>query len=141
MTLEFDAARAGQFRPRHRFVKTAVLLVPAGTEIVKIRAPFGDQNMHGPFYVVAGEDGSYGAAQAEFERTHRRVGPHQWLRVEPVLAYQTSERCTVVTTVDDREESRVVAEPGDWIVQQPSGEMMALTAAEFDARYEPERDG
>ncbi len=140
MTHEFDRARARRFRPREGVVKTAILLRPAGTEKVTIQAPFGEQEMHGPFYVVASEEGSYGAAQAEFERAHRQVGPHRWERVEPVLAYQTDERTTVVTTVDDHDESTVEAEPGDWIVQQPSGEVMVLKPSDFDARYEPERD-
>ncbi len=138
--VEFDAARARRFQPRDAFVKTAILLVPAGSEAVTIQAPFGEQQMHGPFYVVAGEDGSYGAAQAEFEQAHRQVGPHQWLRSEPVLAYQTAERCTVVTTVGEQEESTVVAEPGDWIVQQPAGEVLAITPSAFAVRYHPEPD-
>lgn len=96
--------------------------------------------MHGPFYVVAGDDGSYGAAQAEFEQAHRQIGPNQWLRSEPVLAYQAAERCTVVTTIGEREESTVVAEPGDWIVQQPAGEVLAITPSAFGARYVAETD-
>ena len=139
--VEFDAARARRFRPRDGFVKTAILLVPAGTGAVTIRAPFGEQQMHGPFYVVAGEDGSYGAAQVEFEQTHHQVGPHQWLKVGPVLAYQTAERCTVVTAIGGKEESSIVAEPGDWIVQQPAGEVMTLTPSDFAVRYDPEQDG
>lgn len=138
--VEFDAACARRFQPRDAFVKTAILLVPAGFEPVTIQAPFGEQQMHGPFYVVAGDDGSYGAAQAEFEQAHRQIGPNQWLRSEPVLAYQAAERCTVVTTIGEREESTVVAEPGDWIVQQPAGEVLAITPSAFGARYVAETD-
>ena len=138
--VEFDPARARRFQPRDTFVKTAILLIPAGSDTVTIRAPFGEQQMHGPFYVVAGDDGSYGAAQAEFEQAHHQVGPQQWVRSEPVLAYQTAERCTVVTTIGDHQESTVVAEPGDWIVQQPAGEVLAITPSAFAARYDPEPD-
>jgi hypothetical protein len=146
VTQEFDTTRARRFRPRQGMVKTAILLRPAGQgsqgsqEKVRIQAPFGEQEMHGPFYVVASEDGSYGAVQAEFEQAHRQVGPNQWERVEPVLAYQTDERCTVVTTVESHEESTVLAEPGDWIVQQPAGEVMVVKPSDFDARYEPEAE-
>ncbi len=136
--VRFDAARAHRFRSRETFVKTAILLLPSGTGPVTIRAPFGEQQMRGPFYVVGGDDGSYGAAQAEFEQAHRQVGAHQWLRSEPVLAYQADRRCTVVTTIDEQPESTVVADPGDWIVQQPTGEVMAIKPAAFVARYAPE---
>ena len=136
--IEFDTTRASRFRPRDRFVKTAILLVPAGPGPVTIRAPFADQQMHGPFYVVAGPDGSYGATRDEFEQSHRQVGPQQWLKVQPVLAYRATEPGTVVTSIGGQEESRVDARPGDWIVQQSSGEVMALTPSAFDLRYEPE---
>ena len=140
-SVEFDPDRARRFRPREGFVKTAILLIPASSAPVAIRAPFGEQQMHGPFYVVADEDGSYGATQAEFEESHRQVGPQQWLKVEPVLAYQADERCTVVTRVGGEEESSVVAEPGDWVVRQSAGEVMALTPPAFEARYDPDPEG
>jgi hypothetical protein len=108
--------------------------------VVTIRAPFGEQQMHGPFYVVAGEEGSYGAARAEFEQAHRQVGPQEWVRCEPILAYQTAGRCAVVTTIGGQDESTVIAEPGDWIVRQPAGEVMAITPSAFAVRYDPEPD-
>ncbi len=135
MRTEFDTGRAKAFRPQDGFAKTAILLLPATPAPVAIQAPFGEQQMQGPFYLVADEDGSYGAARQEFESTHRNIGPNRWLKIESVLAYQADERSKVTTTIGDFKEVTVEARPGDWIVRQHTGEIMVVTPAAFEARY------
>lgn len=131
----FDAARARPFKAQEKFVKTAILLVPAEATPIVLRTPFGDQTMRGPFYLVAEEEGSYGASQAEFEASHERTGPHEWRKVAPVLAYQVDQRQEVATVVGGRTEATVVAEPGDWIVRHRSGEVTVVKPGPFAARY------
>ena len=132
--VRFDATRARRFRPRSDHVKVAILVTPVDEEVA-IRAPFGEQRMRGPFYVVADDDGSHGAAQREFERTHRRAGPCQWVKTEPVLAYEGSEAGTLRTVLDGHTEATTPVTPGSWLVQQATGEVQTMSAAAFASRY------
>lgn len=132
----FDDARAGRYRPRDGFVKTAVLVEPADADArIVIATRFGEQSFTGAFYIVAEGDGSYGSARREFETSHTRVGTNRWVKDAPVDAYQTDDECVVDTFVDDRRESSVTAQPGDWLVRQGTGEVMVLGPAEFTERY------
>ena len=130
----FDRDAAERFRPIADFVKTAIMVEPV-EPVTVLRTPFGEQTMRGDFYLVADGDGSYGAARAEFEAMHESVGPQQWVKRAEVLAYRATEPSTVVTTIDGEVEGRVVARPGDWIVQQIGGEVMVVESDEFAARY------
>lgn len=132
----FDEARARRYRPRDDFAKTTVLLSTADplAETV-IDTPFGRQRFIGSFYVVAADDGLYGATRREFETTHRAVGPNRWVKHSPVLAYRTSEACLVETVIGDHVEGHVNARPGDWIVRQHTGEMMVIDDDAFVERY------
>lgn len=135
---EFDDARAGDYAPAAHFVKTAILVTVADERATTVlRTSFGEQTMIGPFYVVAEDDESYGAARTEFEATHERAGITTWRKVGRVRAYQVDEACTVETWIADGHESSVEARPGDWVVRQATGELMAITAAAFAERYEP----
>jgi hypothetical protein len=131
---EFDEGRATSYRPR-RVEKTAILVVPARVP-VEITARFGTQVMHGPFYVVADDDSSYGAAQREFEATHEQLAPTTWVKSEPVLAYRLDRAASVGTLIDGRRESTVDAQPGQWLVRQATGEVMVVDPDAFDQRYE-----
>lgn len=133
---EFDIARASDFLARP-IEKTAILVRIPNDETVVLEAPFGTQVLRGPFYAVAEGAGSYGASKDAFESTHRRVGPARWVRSASVSAYQVDENCTVETFVDDLHESSVEARPGDWIVRQPTGEVMVITPTAFAERYRP----
>lgn len=132
----FDDARAGRYRPRDDFVKTAVLVEPADADArTVITTRFGEQSFTGAFYIVAEGDGSYGSARCEFEASHTRVDTNRWVKEAPVHAYQTDDECVVDTVVDDQRESSVTARPGDWLVRQQTGEVMVLRPAEFTERY------
>lgn len=132
----FDDARAGRYRPRDGFVKTAILVEPADADAVTVIATsFGEQRLTGAFYIVAEGDGSYGSARHEFESSHTRVGTNRWVKDARVDAYQTDDECVVDTVVDDRRESSVTAQPGDWIMRQQTGEVMVLRPTEFAERY------
>jgi hypothetical protein len=132
----FDDERARTYPPNPDFTKTAILVDLADeSAITTINTRFGIQRMRGPFYVVAENTHSYGASRAEFEQSHIAVAPNRWMRSEPVLAYPADRRCTVETFVDGGREASTVAEPGDWIVRQPSGEVMVVAPTSFAERY------
>ncbi len=135
----FDPDLATEFRPRPDFAKTAILVEPVADTTV-LRTSFGEQSLSGSFYVIADGEGSYGAAKEEFEAGHELVGPGRWVKRSPIWAYRASAPTTVVTRIADIDESSVVATPGDWIVRQSTGEVMVVTPAEFEARYEPAGD-
>lgn len=132
---QFDPNLATEFRPRPDFAKTAILVEPVA-ETTVLRTSFGEQSLSGPFYVIADGRSSYGAAQREFEAGHELVSPGRWVKRSPIRAYRASTTPTVITHIADNVESSVVAMPGDWIVQQSTGEVMVVTPAEFEARYE-----
>jgi hypothetical protein len=133
---EFDDARATDYVPAPGFVKTAILVDVADDRArTVIRTTFGQQTMSGAFYIVADDGASYGAARSEFEASHERTEPNRWRKTERVRAYQVGEQCTVETWIADGLESTVEARPGDWIVRQVTGELMALTPDVFHARY------
>ena len=127
---------ADRYKPRATFTKTAILVKTVDPDATTtIQATFGQQTLRGSFYVVAEGDDSYGASRQEFERTHEQVGPNQWTKRESVLAYRATEPCQVETYVSDTHEATVLAKPGDWIVQQTTGEVMIIEAGAFAERY------
>lgn len=133
---EFDDDRAAPYQPDRSFVKTAIALEPVPPDATTvIRTSFGEQTFRGRFYLVAEGDESYGAAPAEFERAHRMTAPNQWVKIEPVRAYQATEACLIETFIGSLSETKVIAQPGDWIVKQPTGEVMVVEATAFDSRY------
>ena len=132
----FDCDAAERFRPKSDYVKTAILVEPVQPTTV-VRASFGEQTLHGSFYVVGDGDGSYGVAREEFEDTHEPAGPHQWVKRTEVLAYRSDEAARVVTRIGGEVETTVVAKAGDWIVRQAGGEVMVVEPDEFAARYDP----
>jgi hypothetical protein len=133
---EFDDARATDYVPAPGFVKTAILVdVVDDRATTIIRTTFGQQAMSGAFYIVDDDGASYGAARSEFEASHERTEPNRWRKTGRVRAYQVGEECTVATWISDRLESTVEARPGDWVVMQLTGELMALTPDAFHARY------
>lgn len=139
--VEFDRDAARRFRPDPDFTKTAVLVEVVDDDAVTVlRTSFGEQRMRGPFYAVGDSDGggSYGAARAQFESTHRNVGEHRWVKQGAVLAYRAEHRCTVETHLDDHHETSVVADRGDWVVMQSGGEVMVVEPDEFTQRYVPD---
>lgn len=135
----YDEARANEYRPRQAFVKTAILLRLADDEAdVTVETPFGPETVRGEFYVVAEGNASYCASRAEFEAMHEELAPNQWVKRSAVRAYVADERFLVETRLADGTlEATVVAESGDWIVQQQTGEVMVVGADEFQERYEP----
>lgn len=117
-------------------MKTALLVEPADSDgRTTIETSFGQQRFVGAFYVVADGAGSYGAARNEFEASHTQLEPGRWVRTAPVLAYQAGEESVVDTVIGDHLEGSVTARPGDWIVRQPTGELMVIGAEEFARRY------
>lgn len=134
----FDPVRAEEYRARADFTKTAILVPVADPgATVTIRAPFGEEVMQGAFYIVASSDGPYGAARAEFEAMHEEVAPQRWVKRSSVLAYRAEERCLIETHLaDGTHEASVLAEDGDWIVRQSTGEVMAIKPHTFELRYE-----
>lgn len=138
---DFDEDKAKPYIPRPSFTKTAILLEPASDDaITVIRTPFGEQTFRGRFYLVAEGDASYGAAPDQFERAHEMTEPNQWVKSEPILAYQTNEECLIETFIGDLSEATVLAKPGDWIIKQPTGEVMVVGADAFATRYEQIND-
>lgn len=132
----FDESLARRFVPRDDLTKTAVLIeMTDENAVTSIRAPFGEQTMRGSFYVVAEGDRSYGAARAEFEATHQRLGAASWRKSQAVMAYQVDEACMVHTDIAGERETSNAAAPGDWIVRQHTGELMVLSPASFELRY------
>lgn len=131
----FDPERATTYRARSEFVKTAILVEPVASS-TELQTAFGEQRLAGSFYIVADGDSSYGAARAEFEAAHENVGDCRWVKRSTVLAYTADTSTTVVTRVAGEVEGTVVAEPGDWIVQQATGEVMVITPEEFESRYQ-----
>lgn len=133
----FDEALARWYLPRHDHVKTAILVVVADPDAVTvIRTSFGEQTMRGAFYAVSEGNGSYGATQEQFERTHERLSATTWRKSAPVLAYPADGACRVDTYVADTREASIVARPGDWIVRQAGGEVMVLSPEAFEERYQ-----
>lgn len=132
----FQVDRAHTYGPNPDFAKRAILVdvTDPHTETI-LNSPFGEQSLIGPFYIVAEGSLSYGAAKAEFDAAHRSVGPNLWVKHEPILAYQVDSRCSVETYLGDHKETTVEAEPGDWIVQQGTGEVMVVLPDEFARRY------
>jgi len=134
----FDESRASEFVPRTDHVKTAILVEVADADAITVlETGFGEQTMRGAFYAIADGEGSYGAAKAEFERSHERVTPTTWRKSSPVLAYRADASCRVDTDVGETREASVVARPGDWIVRQHTGEVMVIRPEAFDERYRP----
>ena len=134
----FDPSKAASYRPRADFVKTAIL-VPVADPAARttLAAPFGEEVMEGDFYIVASENGPYGAARAEFEAAHTEVEPNRWVKSTPVLAYRANERCVIETHLADGiHETTVIADAGDWIFRQATGEVMTTPPATFAERYE-----
>ena len=138
-THTFDPSAAKSYRPRPNFVKTAILVPVADRKNrTTLAAPFGEEVMEGAFYIVASDSGPYGAARAEFEAAHTEIEPSRWVKSTPVLAYRAAERCVIETHLaDGTHETTVIANEGDWILQQATGEVMTTPHATFAERYEP----
>lgn len=143
-THQWDPARAERFRPRTGVEKTAILFTPVDSfTITTLRTTFGEQELVGPFYLVADGDGSYGAARKEFEQTNHQIGENRWVKSAKVEAYkaEAGEVLEVDTEIGDHREASVTAEPGQWIVRQATGELMVIASDEFERRYEPTSNG
>jgi hypothetical protein len=69
----------------------------------------------------------------EFRASHTHLGGDRWSRTGVFRAWQVSER-TVVRTL----EGRSTAEPGDWIVQGPTGVRWPVADRQFRRSYQPE---
>jgi hypothetical protein len=134
---EFDPDRAVEYEPVASYIKTAILVDVAATRSTTVlRTSFGEQQtMVGPFYIVAEGEASYGAARAEFERTHVRVDSCRWRKTDRVRAYQVDATCIVETRIGAGRETVVAGNPGDWIVRQSTGEVMVITDEAFHDRY------
>ena len=132
MVFRFDEAAASAFRPLASFEKTAILAkLKDETATTTICTTFGDQVLRGSFYLVADGEDSYGAAKAEFEHSHTKIGPSSWVKHGRVLAYQVDEPQVIETMIDAHVESIVEASRGDWIVRQDTGEVIVLTRDAF----------
>lgn len=137
---QFDERRAEHYAPRADLEKVAILADISDEEATTvINTAFGVQTMRGPFYLVAADEGSYGAAKAEFEHANRQISPNTWVKHAGVDAYRTDAEVEIATVIGGHTEGVVLASRGDWIVRQTSGEVMALKDEDFAARYETER--
>lgn len=132
----FDAQQARPFVANPEFTKTAILIETAdGDSLTVLATPFGEQKLKGSFYAVAEGSESYGASQTEFEQNNEQVAPNQWVKRGEVRAYRTNQKCEITTEIDGEQETTVVANPGDWIVRQATGEVMVIKPAQFAERY------
>lgn len=125
------------FKPNPDNAKTAVLCTPVTFPVV-IEATWGPQTLNTPFYLVAEGDGSYGAAQFEFEHKHVCVGPNRWVADLSVQARPAvpGEIVNTVTTSGGAEATAVAVE-GDWVVRQPTGEEQIVRGDVFARSYIP----
>jgi hypothetical protein len=75
---------------------------------------------------------------AVFFATHRPVPelPDHYLKVVKIRALRVEQSVTLKTRVDGKVEMTSRVPPGAYIVQNPSGERYAISAEEFERRYE-----
>lgn len=132
----FDEAAAEAYSANSAFVKTAIRVdPPQPDDITRIATRFGEQSFEGSFFLVAEGDSSYGIAIDEFEATHESIGSSQYKKRGTVRAYSLRESCLVETWIGSHLEATTNAVPGDWVVQQPSGELVVMPEDEFRQRY------
>lgn len=126
---------------RAKGTKTALPVYTSPGATTRIHASWGEQTFVGDFYVVAEPSGSatYGAARAEFESMHVKVGPHEWRKTATVRARRAESGERVATVLaNGTEETERVAPAGSWVVRQASGEQQVIDGDKFDQLYEPE---
>lgn len=131
---KLDETNSRVYRPRSDRVKLAIIR----WEPARYALSQGVQNFGGPHVVVADGEGEYGVDLDAFFSTHRPVPalPHHYVKSSRVRATQVEVTTEVVTILDGVEEMRAAARPGEFIVQNPQGEVYSMTREEFEARYE-----
>ena len=144
--LVFDHDKAGPIFPRP-VVKTAQLvrLPRVGEQKVPISIQpewGGVQTFLNDFYLVQGEDGTYGSAGHQWLAMHTLIiGETLWVKTTVPMAYVTDATVRIVTLLPDPEDSSRVVEanqiaiPGDWIVCQPGGEIQPIKAVKYPKIY------
>lgn len=133
MSFKFNERLARRYRSKADGpIKTAVLVEEPAT----YETSWGVQEMHGPHYRInLGDEAPYGSEKSRFEAEHVEVdGGYRKSAV--IDAYQVTETTPVTTYLDGKIETENVAEPGDWIVRQPQGEVMVVSTEKFGRLYE-----
>jgi hypothetical protein len=99
---------------------------------------WGTQRFLGPHVVVIDANGDYGVELEVFFATHKPIPElrHHYVKVTNVRACRTAEPVRLVTQVKENTEMIALVPSGAYIVQNPSGELYAMSAEEFAARYE-----
>jgi len=103
---------------------------------------WGDQDMKCEHMVIVGPspgDGFdvYGCDIGRFNDTYEKVAPgtNEYRKKELVKAVQMGEAFSVTTIVDGRVEVHASGGNGDYLVQQPGGELMAVSKVEFENMF------
>jgi hypothetical protein len=117
-------------------------LTDDGSEIPTFIKPGwgGVQVFYGDYYAII-IDGvvDYGSAKLQWEQMHTPVRPGYWVKTVVPTAYRAQEVCRIVTLIPDKngdiKEANYVLQPGEWIVQQPGGEVQHIKAAKFGGIY------
>jgi len=88
--------------------------------------------------VVTAPTHRYGVELRVFFATHRPVPDKvdYYTKDAIVRALQLDRPTEVITEIDGRVEITALAQPGCWIVQNPTGEQYYNTDEDFSARYE-----
>lgn len=130
-----DECNSKVFRAKPGTPKRAVLRwTPANYHL-----EWGDQHFDGPHMVVQANGEEYGADLRVFFKTHQAVmeQPDHYVKDALVRAMQVEAPTDIMTMVDGREEMRSTVQPGDWIIQNPDGELYYNEAGKFEQSYEP----
>jgi hypothetical protein len=88
--------------------------------------------------VVIEPGGPYGVEIDVFFSTHEPVPgrPDHYVKVARVRAWIASESFVLTTSINGTVEMIADVPAGAYVVENPSGERYAMTAEEFDRRYE-----
>jgi hypothetical protein len=101
---------------------------------------WGVQRFPGRHVVVIDPGGPYGVEFDVFFATHEAVPgrPDHYVKIARVRAWVTDESFVLSTEINGRVEMIADVPPGAYVVENPSGERYAMSAEEFERRYEPD---
>ena len=83
-------------------------------------------------------DGAYGVHFEVFFATHEPVRdrPNHYIKVARVRAWATTAPIVLTTEINGQVEMVAEVPAGAYIVENPAGERYAMSAEEFERRYE-----
>jgi hypothetical protein len=86
----------------------------------------------GDWRVVDGAGNVRTVTDPDFQSSHEPLGDGRWRRVGSYRAWQVAEAVLVRT-----KEGRATAQPGDWVVEAPTGDRWPVRDSQFLWSYRP----